>query len=344
MHFIGRCYLLAMLSGPLLTCAYAQDSARAAPRPSRPAARAPVPAILPGKGLAQHDFLYAGEWDTRKDSQTVFLVRKGKVVWTWSIPNKDTRDQLQEFSDIHLLPDGHVLYACKTGAAEVSPEKKIVWNYECPPGTECHSAQPVGADKVFLCLNGTPAKALLLNKVTGRIEMEHELSTARPADPKSVHGQFRHIRMTPAGTYLIAHLNLGKVVEYNKSWDPIWSVEAPSTWGAVRLSNGNTLISGNQHGYVREVNPKGDIVWEINKDDLPGFPLYTVHGVARLSNGNTLISNWGGFLRKEDWDKVVQVIEVTPEKKVVWALYQWKEPDLGPSSCIQVLGDVGAVF
>jgi len=150
--------------------------------------------------------------------------------------------------------------------------------------------------------------------------------------------------MTPAGTYLIAHFNVGKVIEYNKQWDSIWSMDAPSTWGAVRLENGNTLISGNQHGYVREVNAAGAIVWEINKDDLPGFPLYTVHGVARLSNGNTLFSNWGGFLRKEDWNKVVQVIEVTPEKKVVWALYQWKDPDLGPSSCVQVLDDGGMAF
>jgi hypothetical protein len=52
-----------------------------------------------------------------------------------------------------------------------------------------------------------------------------------------------------------------------------------------------------------------------------------------------VICNWGGFLRKEDWDKVVQVIEVTPDKKVVWALHQWKNPDLGPSSCIQILDD-----
>jgi hypothetical protein len=52
--------------------------------PPKPAARAPAPDILPGNGLAQHDFLYAGEWDTRKDSQTVFLLRKGQVVWTCS--------------------------------------------------------------------------------------------------------------------------------------------------------------------------------------------------------------------------------------------------------------------
>jgi hypothetical protein len=305
--------------------------------PQRPAARAPVPDVLPGNGLSQHDFLYAGEWDTRKDTQTIFRIQNGKIVWTWSIPIKDHNGQLSEFSDIHQLSNGNVLYACKTGAAEVTPTRKIVWSYECPRGTECHSAQPIGLDKVFLCQNGIPAKAMLINKKTGKVEMEHELKTKNPDDPKSVHGQFRNIRMTDKGTYLITHLNLGKVIEYNKNWDSIWSVDAPSAWLATRLKNGNTLISGNQHGYIREVNPKGEMVWEINKDDLPGFPLYTVHQVARLANGNTVICNWGGFLRKEDWDKVVQVIEVTPNKKIVWALHQWKDPDLGPSSCIQIL-------
>src|SRR5882672_12176190 len=96
----------------------------------RPAARAQVPAILPGKGLAQHNFLYAGEWDTRKDTQTIFRVMDGKVVWTWSIPIKDHNGQLSEFSDIHQLSNGNVLYACKTGAAEVTSDRKIIWSYE----------------------------------------------------------------------------------------------------------------------------------------------------------------------------------------------------------------------
>ena len=37
---------------------------------------------LPGKGLNQHPFLYAGEWDMRHpEAQSMFLVRDGKVVW-----------------------------------------------------------------------------------------------------------------------------------------------------------------------------------------------------------------------------------------------------------------------
>ena len=66
-----------------------------------------------------------------------------------------------------------------------------------------------------------------------------------------------------------------------------------------------------------------------------------MQGLNRLANGNTVISNWGGSIRKEDWDKVVQVMEVTKDKKLVWALYQWENPDLGPSSNIQLLDEKG---
>ena len=297
--------------------------------------------LLPGKGLSQHPFLYCGEWDTRKPDQTIFLIRGGKVVWTYSMPIKNEKGELNEFDDVHMLSNKHILFARKTGATEITMEKKVVWNYDAPPGTEIHSAQPIGRDKVLFMRNGLPAKLILMNKVTGKVVMERILQAARPDDPKSVHGQFRHVRMTKAGTYLVPHLNMGKVVEYDKDWKEIWSVPAPSAWAAVRLKNGNTLISGNQHGYVREVNPKGESVWEINKNDLPGITLYTVQEVSRLANGNTVICNWAGSTKKENWPTVVQIIEVTPDKKVVWALREWTNPDLGPASSIQLLDEPG---
>ena len=343
----------AMPSGPATTSGVPPASPSAAAADQRPAstrgvarADAPAPGSLPGRGLAQHDFICAGQWDTRNPLETVTLVRGGKVAWTYTIPDKNERNETAEFSDIHLLSNGNLLYAHKTGAAEVTPDKKLVWSYIAPPGTEVHSAQPIGMDRVFLGQNGFPAKALLINKRTGQIEMEHELETQpKPADPQlvggSIHGQFRHIRMTKTGTYLIPHLNLGKVREYDRNWKIIFEVDAPSAWTAVRLANGNTLIGGNQHGYVREVNPRGATVWEIDKDDLPGIPLYTVQEVSRLKNGNTIIANWGGSIQKSDWEKVVQYIEVSPAKKVVWALHQWQDPDLGPGSLLQILDDGG---
>jgi hypothetical protein len=184
--------------------------------------------------------------------------------------------------------------------------------------------------------NGDPAKLLVIRKATNTVEKEIVLPTR---DPKSVHGQFRRIRTTAAGTFLVAHMDLGKVVEYSADGKEIWSVAAPSAWAAIRLKNGHTLISGNEKGYVREVNSKGEIVWEIDKDDLAGIPLFTVQEVSRLANGNTLINNWSGGLAPELIETGVQVIEVTPEKKVVWALKDWKT--LGPASATQLLDEPG---
>jgi hypothetical protein len=144
--------------------------------------------------------------------------------------------------------------------------------------------------------------------------------------------------MTKAGTFLVAHMDLGKVVEYAPDGKVLSSVDAPSAWAAVRLANGNTLISGNRNGYVREVDPSGKVVWEIN-NDLPGIPLYNVQEVSRLPNGNTLINNWSGGLPPEQIQTAVQLIEVTPAKQIVWALKDWKT--LGPSSSTQLLDEPG---
>jgi hypothetical protein len=295
-----------------------------------PAADSPP---LPGKGLAQHPFLYCGQWDTRKPVQTMVVVRDGKVAWSHTISEKDNY-----FVDATMLSSGNVIYARKHGATEITPDKRIVWNYDAPPGTEIHSVQPIGTDKALVMQCGNPAKLILMHKAIGKIERELTLPTQRP---DNVHGQFRHVRMTKAGTFLVPHMDMGKVVEYDAGGKEIWSVEAKSCWAAVRLHNGNTLISGNQVGYVREVNPKGETVWEVTKDELPGVALHTVQEVNRLANGNTVICNWVGGVNKPEWPTVVQVIEVTPDKNVVWALREWVDPDLGPASSIQLLDEPG---
>lgn len=83
----------------------------------------------------------------------------------------------------------------------------------------------------------------------------------------------------------------------------------------------------------------GPHVWEINKDDLPRITLLTVQEVSRLANGNTLINNWPGSRPNSEWPMFVQLIEVPPDKKVVWALRDWVT--LGPSSSTQLLDEPG---
>ena len=118
-------------------------------------------------------------------------------------------------------------------------------------------------------------------------------------------------------------------------------LDAASAWSAIRLHNGNTLISGDGQGYTREVNPNGETVWEFTKTDAP-FKIGNTQTANRLANGNTVICNWiAGNPKTEEWAGTVQVFEVTPDKKIVWALSSWSKPDLGTCTYIQLLDEPG---
>src|ERR1035437_6464784 len=267
----------------------------------------------------------------------MFVVRNGKVVWEYSIPQFTATGSIQEFDDVTMLSNGNIVFACMSGAGIITPEKNLIWQYICPEGTETHSCQPIGKDSVLMVLNANPAKVLIINTATNTILKEILI----PTTTTSTHGQFRHVRITSNGTIMVPLLGENRVVEYTLDGKEVWSVEAKSPWSAIRLHNGHTLISGDWSGYTREVNIEGETVWELNQADVP-FKLFNNQTDNRLGNGNTVISNWcAGNKKTEEWTGTVQVFEVTPDKKVVWALSSWENPDLGPNTYIQLLDEQG---
>jgi hypothetical protein len=294
---------------------------------------------LPGMGLNQHDFLYTGEWDYRKPVQTIYIIRKGKIAWTYDIPFHDpTTGEMEELGAATMRSNGNIVFCRKIGASEVTPDKKIIWNMDAPKGTEIHSIQPIGQDHVLVTINANPTgKLLLINTTTGNTEKEYTFPVLNPgANP---HIQFRRVRQTDEGTFLAAHLRDQKVVEYDANFKEIWSYACNYPWDAVRLKNGNTLITTDDHT-VREVNKQGVTVWQFSQEDAPEYKFIIFQEACRLENGNTLICNWCPHkLDAKFWPGTVQLLEVTPNKKVVWALSQWSEPDLGPASSIQLLDE-----
>src|SRR5581483_7097118 len=87
---------------------------------------------------------------------------------------------------------------------------------------------------------------------------------------------------------------------------------------AVRLPNGNTIVScadGKGGSRVFEVNRRGETVWQVQGDELPGISLKFMAGLQRLPNGNTLMANWLGH---NQFGRAPDLIEVTPDKRVVW--------------------------
>ncbi len=139
-----------------------------------------------------------------------------------------------------MLSNGNILFAHQFGVEIITPDKKVVWNYDAPAGKEIHTAVPIGSEHVLFVINGDPAVARVVNIVTGVTEREIDLPTRHPI---SVHGQFRHLRLTPNGTMVIANMQLNKVVEYDFDGNELWSFPCDSPWGVTPLPNGNFLIT-----------------------------------------------------------------------------------------------------
>jgi hypothetical protein len=290
---------------------------------------APAPASLPGNGLAQHPMLYVGENYTK-----MFLVNDGKVIWTYQTGKG------YEYDDVWMLSNGNILFTRMQYVAEITPDKKVVWRYDCNTSTntdhtEVHTCQPIGLDRVMFVLNGLPPRLMVVNIKTGATEVNHELPYGLAFSTRNIHGQFRRARYTAQGTYLISYLSESNVVEFDKNFNEVWSYPIRSPWAAIRLKNGNTLITDEHDNLTREVNSKGETVWEFKNTDLPEAYRFNQapQTCTRLANGDTIFCSRGGS------GKGPQLVEVTPDKKVVWVLQDWKT--LGDATAVQILDDHG---
>ena len=296
------------------------------PAISKPSA----PAILPGEGLSRFDFFYAGE----AKKENMYIVKNGKITWSYTHPAPKG-----EISDAVMLSNGNILFAHQFGVTEINQRKEVVWNYDAPQGTEIHTAQPIGKNLVLFLENGNPAKLIVMNKKDGQIVKELVLPVGNPT---SIHGHFRHARLTGKGTILVAHMDMGKVCEYDSNGKELFSMNVPGVWSAEPLKNGNFLITS--RNFVRETNRKSETIWEYPLNNIPDYTISSPQIALRLANGNTIINNWfnqwNGDGKVDPDNQPVQAIEVTPGKVIVWALRAWTEPaNLGPSTIIIPLNE-----
>ena len=276
------------------------------------------------RSLRRHNFLYAGESKQRR----MFIVKDGHVAWRYDNPQGRG-----EISDAVLMKDGHVLVAHQYGICEVTQDNKTVWSYEAPKGTEIHTIQPIGRDRVLFVQNGHPAKVVVMQIPSCQIEYEFEV----PAS-EGIHGQFRNARLTSRGTLLLAHMSQGYVAEYSAEGHELGRWEMPGPWSVSEPAADRLLFVG--RGLVREIdrsNGLNKIVREIRTAD---YGIKSPQKAVRLKNGNTIINDWWSEWSKTPLDTLnapVQAIEIDKEGKVVWQLCSWRDPDLGPSTTIQPL-------
>jgi hypothetical protein len=237
----------------------------------------------------------------------IFLLSAaGKVEWEYPARN---------CNDLWVLPSGNLLFVTGHGVKEVTRGKRVVFNYESR--SEIYACQRLANGNTFI--GECNAGRLLELDPTGRIVHEVRLL---PAGKDGGHLFMRNARRLANGHYLVSHYAQQVVREYDANGKPV--AEIPAKGGphsAVRLANGHTLVAcGDRPGGSRlfEADEHGKTVWEVTSKDLPGISLKFMTGFQRLPNGNTVMSNWLGH---GNFGKAPHVIEVTPDKRVVWTFF-----------------------
>jgi outer membrane protein assembly factor BamB len=205
--------------------------------------------------------------------------------------------------DVHVLPDGHILVQQGPAkVAEIDPATKgVVWSYDSATS------------------NGNAGKKV-------------EVHAFQPLGD---------------GRLMIAESGPGRIIEIDRNGQLLKEVSLKiqhphphtDTRLARKLDSGNYLVCQEGDGMVREYDgPSGQLVWEYEVPLFGQLP-QPGHGpeafgnkcfaAVRLGNGNTLIATGNGH----------SVIEVTPDKEVVWKLTQRELPGivLGWVTTLEVL-------
>jgi len=232
--------------------------------------------------------------------RVAIMNKAGEIVWEYGLPHPQ---------DVWMLPNGNILTTCYQGVREVTRDKQVVWEYRTESPNEIPNCQPLPDGNVLIGIVGE-CRLIEVNR-KGDIVHQVQLSTTE----KTPHAQFRMCRKTPEGTYLVPFTAEGAVREYDRDGNVIRELpRRPSPVCALRLENGNTLISADSA--VTEYDKDDKVVWELLEHEIPDMQIGIFAGIQRLDNGDTIVCNWNA---QDTADKAgAHIFQLTDDKRVVW--------------------------
>ncbi|HUG17820.1 MAG TPA: PQQ-binding-like beta-propeller repeat protein [Planctomycetaceae bacterium] len=216
---------------------------------------------------------------------------KGRIAIVGEDGKTEWEYKIGPLHDLHVLENGHLLFQTNwTRIVEVDPATdKIVWEYE--------AKQSPGNDgrkvEVHAFQRLADGNTMIVESGAARIlevDARGELKKEIKLQVAKPHAHHdtRLVRKLDSGNYLVCHEADGRVKEYDASGKVVWDYEVPLFGKSSKPGHGVDAF-GNQ-----------------------------CFSALRLENGNTLIGTGNGH----------SVIEVTPDKKIVWKLDQNDLPEI----------------
>tara|TARA_R110000765_G_scaffold95610_4_gene179965 strand:- start:1961 stop:2905 length:945 start_codon:yes stop_codon:yes gene_type:complete len=252
----------------------------------------------------RHSFFIAGP------NFTGIIGEDGEEIWDSG--KKGARDG-------YVLKNGNILICWADEVREYNKKKKVVFTYSRAEKTmELGTAVRLSNGNTMITESGSNPRIVEVNK-----KGEVVKSVPLKPDTDNIHMQTRMARKLTNGNYLAPHLLAFAVKEYQPDGNVVnvFRTDLADLGGrevenwpftAIRLDNGNTLVTLTHGNKVVEFDANGKVVWEINNSHVKESPFVDPCGAQRLPNGNTVIASYGA-------QKGIKLFEVSPDKSLVWS-------------------------
>lgn len=251
--------------------------------------------------VIRHSYLVMG-------GKTAIIGEDGKATWEYDGGSRDG----------FVLPGGSALLAYSDRVVEVTRDKQVVFSYQrSKENSEIGTTQRLYNGNTLVTELGSRPRLLEVSP-QGNIVLDVPLQP----ETTNAHMQTRMARQLRNGNYLVPHLLAFAVKEYSPDGrvvntfktdlDDLGGRKAENwPFTAIRLDNGNTVLSLTHGNKVVEINPRGEVVWKVTNDDVGGL-FKDPCGSQRLANGNTVVGSHAA-------NQGISMVELTPEKKIVWS-------------------------
>jgi len=251
----------------------------------------------------RHSFFIAGP------QFTGIIGEANEIIWTSDKPGA---------RDGYVLNNGNILICWADEIKEYDSNKEVIFNYHREnESMELGTAVRLRNGMTMITESGNNPRIIEVSK-------KGEIVKAVPLLPETdnVHMQTRMARKLKNGNYLVPHLLAFAVKEYNSKGEvvTILKTDLKSLGGtkaenwpftAIRLKNGNTLVTLTHGNKVVELDAIGNVTWKVSNDELEGSPLVDPCGAQRLPNGNTVIASYGA---KDG----IKLVEIDRAKNIIW--------------------------
>jgi hypothetical protein len=217
--------------------------------------------------------------------------------------------------DIQLVGNGRVLVGTGNGFEEheITTGKKV-FELTSFPGT-ISARRLRNGNTILVGANWQEKQGIVLVEINAEAVVRRKI--VYPG-----FGYVRLVRETPTGTFLITADDI--VFEGDASGNIVWRAkignkEKPHAWQAIRLEDGQTVVSTGYAANLQFFGKDGNLHTSITGDAAvkPNF----FAGLQILPNGNYAVINWQGH-GPNFGASGTQLLELTPQGKLAWSWQQ----------------------